>query len=152
MRRRRLVELVGQPTRFALLDLVRRAPGLPVMRAATALGVDYSTIQYHARVLERHGALTVAHVAGALRLYPPGAAPAPPDRARLDALASETARDVANSVLVRGAATLREVMTALDIPRSTAQQHLKRLAEAGVLDERPEPAGATVFAVPDSAS
>lgn len=145
LRRRALREILGHDTRFALLDLVRRAPGVPVRAAADALGVDYSTVQYHARVLEKHGVLVTAPVAHALRLYPPNAVPGPRERRVLDARHCPTARLIEAAVRARGRATLGDLAGALGLPRTTAQAHLQRLARAGVLDHWRE-GGARVYA------
>ncbi len=114
-------------------------------RVAEFLNVDYSTACYHVRVLARHGAVNVLHLGGLVRVYPAGAAPAREERAAIEALASATARGIAREVMARGEATLRDVMLALDLPRSTVQEHLRRLADAGVVDARPARSGPTVY-------
>lgn len=45
----------GDEIRARLLDLARREPGLSLAGAGAALGLDSSTIAYHARILARRG-------------------------------------------------------------------------------------------------
>lgn len=133
MRRiRPLPEVVEQDTRQRLLALVGACPGVSLSAAARALGVDYSTVQYHVRVLETYRQIECASEGRPLRLQL---------RARSGALDEAGSGrgegaprgDVLDVVRARGACTLQDVVVALDVPRSTARARLARLAGEGVL-------------------
>lgn len=125
--------LLGNDTRFHLVDLARRHPGITVTAAARALRVDYSTVQYHVRVLQRHGTLSCLRLAGALRVYPPGALPARDARSVLGALPSPSARRIARLVLSRPRTRVADVTERFGISRTSAQDHLLRLERAGLV-------------------
>lgn len=127
---RPLHEVIEQDTRQRLLSLVAACPGVSLGDAARALGVDYSTIQYHVRVLTRAAALH-CEAADRIRLHlsAPLAAAA---NARL-ALDAPGSRDIADVVRARGPCSVQDVVMALDVPRSTAKMRLARLANVGVL-------------------
>lgn len=128
-------------TRERLVDVLRGTPGLTQREAARALGLDYSTIQYHVRRLERERAVRLVPLGRVQRLYLPEDEPSAALRAKA-ALESPGARAVLELARARGGVTVRDIVDVLALPRSTAHERLARLARAGVLV--PEDAGSAI--------
>lgn len=99
-------------------------PGLSVGALAAELGVDYKTILYHARVLERAGHLVVERAGGRSACYHHGT---PPPR-RLTPWAIAVLR-----ALRGGPASPTALSRVLGWPRSTTYMMLLRLEARGLV-------------------
>lgn len=126
--------LLSNPNRRAIAERVALAPGASIQRLADAVGVDYKTAQYHARVLAEAGVLVVRRLdRRRTACYPAGAAGEAP-RAR-----PAPSRAVAALVALQGGArSASQMAAALGVPRSTASMMLRRLRDRGLAtrDER----------------
>lgn len=68
-------DLLRQEQRGAVLDYFRANPGATAAKATAALGVDYKTIIYHARILEEFRLLRKVREGRSVRYHAVPAAP-----------------------------------------------------------------------------
>ena len=115
--------LLSQETRRALVERVRAEPGLTVGQLAEGLGITWKTAEYHARLLERAGALVVDRDGRRSSCYLCGVAPAARRFPPRVVAALEALRD--------GPASSSAVARSAGLPRSTAYTLLRRLEARG---------------------
>ena len=115
--------------RRAVYEAVRASPGTYLAEVAGEAGVSWSTVRYHARVLEAHDLVTAEKVRGRHRLYPDGDAE--------PALTAAVA-DPSTATLLAALSRLEPVGVSalaaeLGVTPSTVTYHLQRLEADGLV-------------------
>jgi transposase len=117
-------DVLTNGNRQRIVERVRARPGIGVRALASEMGVNYKTVLYHVRVLQRSGALVLARVGMRLSCHPACArADAPAEPLSLPPPRPDPS-------LVRSTA---DVGRALVVHRSTAYVWLRRWEEAGLV-------------------
>ena len=132
-------DVVGHPTRDAILELVKATPGLNVTQVAAALpAVGWSTVVYHLGVLAKNRLLAVV-VDGRHRRFFPIEIDAL-GRKQRTALMNDKTRAIHEHLLHGSPMTRQELARHLGITVQGVSWHLDRLRRAGLLEalgERP---------------
>lgn len=110
--------------RREILESVAKCPGVPLTHVAAALALDYKTTLYHARKLQRSGALVIRE-SGLRALYPPDVTPPPPSPPRRLADAVAAVR--------RGAGTPALLAKDLGVTRGSACSLLDAMERRGLV-------------------
>lgn len=140
---------MGPPTKQDVLDLgVRRrivaaiteSPGLHLRALAERLGMGVSTLEYHTYHLLRHGHLTSRDDGGYKAFYP-GKGLDRRDKDILYLVRHEAPRRICTHLLLHPDSTPGDLREVVDLAPATLSFHLKKLREAGLVEE--EPAGRT---------
>lgn len=117
------------------LRLVRDRPGLSVAEVASELRVSWSTASYHLGVLEREGIL-VADRRGRHKRYL--VAGSGLDKKAIALTSNPTAKALMDVIATHPGITQSDAAARVGITASTASWHLKRLADAGLVNVRRE--------------
>ena len=121
--------LLEQPTRNAVYDAVRNAPGIALTELVEVVAVTKSTIRYHVDVLGDAGLVGTAVVAGSLRV-----APAEVDAELAGVLHADANGTVLAAVAADEPASVTAIAEATDRAPSTVSHHLSTLEERGLVD------------------
>jgi DNA-binding transcriptional ArsR family regulator len=130
-------EVLRNPNRARILDLVRAQPGVHFQDLVRQAGVGRGTLEHHLRKLEAAGLVTIKRSKGYACCFPKGVV----DRRLMEAapvLRSEGGRAVLREVARRPGASSRDLAGQLGFAPSTVSYHLKRLESAGLV--APDPA------------
>lgn len=130
-------EVLDNPNRARILDLVRAQPGVHFQDLVRQAGVGRGTLEHHLRKLEAADLVTIKRSKGYACCFPKGAV----DRRLMEAapvLRSEGGRAVLREVARRPGASSRDLAGELGFAPSTVSYHLKRLESAGLVS--PDPA------------
>jgi DNA-binding MarR family transcriptional regulator len=130
-------EVLDNPNRARILDLVRAQPGVHFQDLVRQAAVGRGTLEHHLRKLEAAGLVTIKRSKGYACCFPKGAV----DRRLMEAapvLRSEGGRAVLRAVAKRPGASSRDLAGHLGFAPSTVSYHLKRLESAGLVS--PDPA------------
>lgn len=122
-------EVLEQPTRAAVYERVRDAPGATLAELADAVGVTKSTVRYHVRVLREAGLVDTAEAAGALRV-----APADADVELVASLNAPGTGPVLDAVAEKEPASVTELARATGRAPSTVSHHLSTLEARGLVE------------------
>lgn len=122
-------------TRKAIFDLVCRAPGLGVHAIAAAAGVSYSTTAYHLERLVEAGMLVMTPDGNKLCYYKNGGAFTETERRLLPLVKNDEAARVLEAILERPGTYRAALAERLGVTATTVNWHLKRLLEAGLVEE-----------------
>ncbi len=136
---------MGPPTKDDVLDLgvrqrivdaIREHPGLHLRGLAERLDIPVSTMEYHTYHLARHGHLSVREDGGYKAFYPIDGL----DRRDKDILymvRHEVPRRVCTHLLLHPEATPKDLLPVVSVSPATLSFHLKKLREAGLVEETP---------------
>ncbi len=122
--------------RRRIVDHVQAHPGLHLRGLADALDVAVSTLEYHCYQLQRHGHLTTREDGGFKAFYPAQGL----DRRDKDILyvvRHEAPRRICAHLILHPGSTPKDLRAVVGLSAPTLSFHLKRLREAGLLDEEP---------------
>lgn len=132
-------ELLQNPNRARILDLVRAEPGIHFQDLARKAGIGRGTLDHHLRKLVDAELVSIRRTSGYSCCFPKGVGAI--DRRLMDAapvLRSEGGRAVLQVVARRPGASSRDLAIELGLAPSTVSYHLKRLETAGLV--LPDPA------------
>lgn len=120
-------------TREQLLAHVREHPGVHVSELGRQLELAQGQLQYHLKRLRDRDAVVADERYGRTHYFPPGY----DDRERrtLALARRETAREVLFVLLERDEVSAGELVTELDIARSTLSYHADRLVDADLVEQ-----------------
>jgi predicted transcriptional regulator len=128
---------LDHPGRAAILQLLRRRPGLHLRAVARELGMPVQHANYHLRVLERVGLVKRLEAAGKVCWHEAGT---PPEarRALLEAalLPSMAQQQVMAFIATHPGASQSEVARQLGMLQGRARWHLRKLVAQGKLLEQ----------------
>ncbi|MHB1260889.1 MAG: winged helix-turn-helix transcriptional regulator [Thermoplasmatota archaeon] len=127
-------ELLHNPNRSRILDLVRAEPGIHFQDLARKAGVGRGTLDHHLRKLVDAELVSIRRTSGYACCFPKGVGAI--DRRLMDAapvLRSEGGRAVLQVVARRPGASSRDLAIELGLAPSTVSYHLKRLETAGLV-------------------
>ena len=114
--------------RHRIRQAVAGQPGLCIQEIARALGLDWSTVEYHLRILSRAGEVLEWRVGHRRVFFPPGSAPAEPS-----GLLSGAARRVLEALSLGPPASATDLARQLALARSGVVRHLGVLEEGGLV-------------------
>lgn len=126
--------VLDHPQRARLVQIVEANPGLRFNELRTASGLGNGTLSHHVRVLAAHGHLRRLAKGGSTFFFP-----ATPDRAmeaRAVALKSEGARRVLAAIQASPGRSNLDVAGLTGLDPGTVHYHVRRLAEAGLVNVR----------------
>lgn len=122
--------------RQTIVDTIRERPGLHLRALAEVLEVPVSTLEYHCYQLARFGHLSTRQEGAYKAFYPEGGI----DRRDKDILyvvRHDAPRRVCTHLLLNDGDTPKQVREALGMAAPTLSFHLKKLREAGIIEEEP---------------
>jgi len=125
------------PLRRRIVETVRANPGLHMRGLAERLDLAVSSLEYHCYHLVRTGHLVTRETAGFKAFYPAEGL----DRRDKDILylvRQEGVRRICTHLLLHPGATPKELKDAAGFTGPTLSFHLKKLREAGMLEEEPD--------------
>lgn len=140
--------VLEHPQRARLVQIVEANPGVRFHELRTASGLGNGTLSHHVRVLAAHGHLRRLAKGGSTFFFP-----ATPDKAaetRAVALKSEGARRVFAAIQASPGRSNLDVAGATGLDPGTVHYHVRRLAEAGLVNVRR--AGRTTVLDPTAAA
>lgn len=131
-------DLLQNPSRAAVYDVVRTRNGIRVRDLAHVLDLDRTTIEYHIRQLERGSYVASRRVGRDTRVYLSSEQPRGSQAAeRSAAVLHPISKSILAATAVEGGATRGEIARATGIPRSTVNWHVRRLLGLSLVAESP---------------
>lgn len=121
--------VLEQPTRAAVYETIRSAPGSDLAELATAVGVTKSTVRYHVGVLRDAELVETADVSGTIRV-----SPAETDAELVGVLRSESMGGVLVAVSEEEPASVTTLADSTGRALSTVSHHLASLESRGYVD------------------
>lgn len=125
-------------TRRRIYEIVETNPSLCIKDVADKAGVSYSTASYHLDRLVKTGFLVSSEQGNRVLYYKNGGAFSRDERDLVPILRNEECMRVFNHVLENPWCYRAEVAQALGVSHTTVNWHLKRLAEANLVEEHRE--------------
>jgi DNA-binding transcriptional ArsR family regulator len=122
-------------TRKVIFEAVCRAPGLGVHAVAKAAGVSYSTTAYHLERLVEAGMIVMTPDGNKLCYYKNGGAFTETERRLLPVLKNDEAARLLEAILESPGTYRAALAERLGVTATTVNWHLKRLREAGLVEE-----------------
>ena len=122
-------------TRKQIFDAVVARPGIGVQEVAEVANVSYSTASYHLERLCEARILVLSVEGSKLRYYQNGGAFTEADRKLLPLLKNAEAMRVLGAILETPGTYRAALAERLGVTATTINWHLKRLAEAGLIQE-----------------
>lgn len=122
-------------TRKGIFDAVCVQPGMGVHAIASLAGVSYSTACYHLERLVAAGMLVMTPDGNKLRYYKNGGAFTEAERKILPLLKNAEASRVLDEIAAKPGTYRAELAERLGVTPTTINWHLKRLRDAGLVDE-----------------
>lgn len=126
-------DLLDHPARARLHEEIRRHPGIHFRALRDATGLAQGALDHHARLLSRAGLIVEHREQGARCFALPGALE-PGILALFARVRSQTPRALLRDLDAAPATSVRELAARLGVPPSTIDDHLARLAEAGLVE------------------
>lgn len=127
-------KVLDQATRQQVHDKVMEDPGCTTRTVASALQISWSTAAYHLRVLRHMGLITAKRQGRHDHHFVTGGSSQSQQRVQA-ALQNPTTRRIAQLITQHPGLIQKDVCEALGIAPSTASDHLKRLRDAGAVQE-----------------
>lgn len=127
-------DLLHQPLRRRLVDLIWERPGIHASGLCRESGEPWGTVQYHLSLLDKGRLITSVEAGRERHFFPPETDPA---HARLMALLNQ-GRRLEIAAFIREHPGIRQVdiCDALDVSRKTFRSSIEPLVEEGLLHER----------------
>ena len=122
-------------TRKQIFDAVCSQPGLGVHAIARTAAVSYSTATYHLERLVDAGMLVMTPDGNKLCYYKNGGAFTENERRILPLVKNEEAAKLLEAIMERPGTYRAELAEKLGVTATTINWHLKRLREAGLIEE-----------------
>ncbi|MGB1586687.1 MAG: winged helix-turn-helix transcriptional regulator [Thermoplasmatota archaeon] len=127
-------ELLEQPVRRRLWDIIRNRPGIHASQLCRESGEAWGTVQYHLGLLRKVEMVTSVESGRERRFFPPGM---DPERARLMSLLEQGRREeIARFILDNPGQRQVDVCTSVSVSRKTFRASVQPLVEAGLIEER----------------
>lgn len=126
--------------RRRIVDAVKEHPGLHLRGLADLLDLPVSTLEYHCYQLVRHKFLSTRQE-GAFKAFYPEDGIDRRDKDILYVVRHEAPRRICAYLLLNDGATPKDVRQEIGLAAPTLSFHLKKLRDAGMIEE--EPAGRT---------
>ncbi len=133
--------------RVRIATYVQNEPGCCIRAIAESLGIDWSTAEYHLRILCRRREIVERRAGNRRLFFAPEAAPDLGDPSML----STACRRVLDHLLHAGPSCASELAVSLSIARTGVLRHIDKLAEQGLV-EREREGRRVLFAPIDGAS
>jgi predicted transcriptional regulator len=124
-------------SRRRIVEYVREHPGLHLRALAEALAMPVSTLEYHCYHLEKHGHLAVREGGGFKAFYPSEGMDRR-DRDILYLVRHDAPRRICAHLLLHPGATPGDLKEVVKLSGPTLSFHLKKLRDAGIVQETPE--------------
>jgi len=124
-------ELLASKMRADLLELIRAKPGISVVQASQSLGVNRTTVDYHARGLAKNHLIKRSQAGGKNLLYPPVRDESAAAWAWEDPQYGRVLKAVADQGGHAERSHLRHALD--DVPERTRNYQIRRLLDLGIL-------------------
>lgn len=122
-------ELEDEPSRARIMTIVRAEPGIHFRRLMRRSDLTNGALDHHLHQLVSGGRLRIVRGAGRSRYYPKGVSPG-----QVPAIAHNPGAQAVLQVLAgRPGLSASDVARSVGITRSTANYHVRRLADAGLI-------------------
>jgi DNA-binding transcriptional ArsR family regulator len=130
------LERNGEQTRERILSALRANPGMNKSELHLTIGLSWTTIAYHLKILERQGAIHLAHEKRDVFCFPVDI----PQRYRdmLSTLRDDNATRILGALLEDDAIGITELSASLGMSQKMVRKHLGRLHESGLVVKRGE--------------
>lgn len=127
-------DLLEQPLRRRLLDIIESRPGIHASELCRSSGEPWGTVQYHLSLLHR-GEMVTAIEAGRERHFFPSQVD--PQHARMLALLHQGRRsEIASFIRDHPGARQVDICQAVDVSRKTFRSSIEPLVAEGLVQER----------------
>jgi predicted transcriptional regulator len=123
-------DVLGNPNRSLVFELVQAAPGIHAEELARSANLSRGTTLHHVRVLERSRRVKTIRAAGRLMVFPSGTGLAPPGMEQL-AVYHPSAKRVLELVRTEPGIAMRELARRAGMRYGTARYHVKRFESMG---------------------
>lgn len=120
--------------RARIVTYVKTEPGCCIRAIAESLGIDWSTAEYHLRILCRERDIVERRAGNRRLFFPPEAAPKSDDPAML----SSACRRVFDQLIHAGPSCASELAVSLSIARTGVLRHIDKLTEHGLVERERE--------------
>lgn len=129
-------EVLEQPTRRRILDVVRAQPGIKISNVCRESGASWGTVKYHLNVLQRAGLVLPRPTPRDCLLFP---SDFPQDELAIaETLLQASAGRLARAILNAPGAFQQELCEELKMTRRVVRRNLGLLAAGGLVLERRE--------------
>ena len=135
--RLRKPDLLDNGVRSQIFEIVRQSPGISARAVHRASGQSWGTVVYHLRQLERHH-LVVSRALGRTRNYYENHGKYRGMEVQLACLRNERARMIARAVLAAPGSAQEDLVGATGLPQPAASYYVRKLKQAGLVEERRE--------------
>lgn len=136
------------PVRARLYEVVAHNPGVTIQDAAERVGIARTTASYHLRILGREGLVIERPARKSVHYYRNDGMLNDDEQLRLQALASERTRNVAEVLAERPGLQRSELARLLGLSIATVNWHLRPLSERGLVREEPRGRRRHLFPTP----
>jgi predicted transcriptional regulator len=127
-------ELLEQPLRRRLLELIERQPGIHASELCRTAGEPWGTVQYHLSLLHRGDMVTTVEAGRERHFFP---SQMDPTRARLVAIMQQGRRqEIALYIRDHPGARQVDICEAVDVSRKTFRSSIEPLVSEGLVHER----------------
>lgn len=127
-------DLLDQPMRRRLVDLIASRPGIHASELCREAGEPWGTVQYHLSLLHKGELVRAVEAGRERRFFPAGMDPA---RARLLALLNQGRRpEVAQYIRAHPGTRQVDVCDALDVSRKTFRHSVHPLVAENLIQEK----------------
>jgi predicted transcriptional regulator len=127
-------ELLEQPMRRRLLQIIEERPGIHASELCRESGEPWGTVQYHLSLLHKGELVTTIEAGRERRFFPNQVDPA---RARLLAILHQGRRlEIASFIQGHPGARQVDICDALSLSRKTFRHAIEPLVEEGLVQER----------------
>ncbi len=127
-------ELLQQPVRRRLWDLIRRSPGIHASQICRDSGEAWGTVQYHLSLLHKGDLVTSYESGRERRFFPSGI---DEQKARMMATLTQGRREeIARFILENPGIRQVDVCDAVNVSRKTFRSSIQPLVDAGLVQER----------------
>lgn len=140
--------LLDNDVRADIYKIVCDAPGIGAREVHRRSGRSWGTVMYHLRQLEKHN-LVKSKAFGRLRNYYENHGKWGGQETKLAALKGDRTIQLARAIVERPGIHQDGLVAATGLPQSTVSVRVKRLREAGLVDERREARFAAYFPTED---
>lgn len=133
-RRVKKSKALDNDVRNAIFKYVENNPGATITEIAEGVGVSHSTATYHIKILTEFDLVSKRRDGNSLHIFPSDAGLGSKEALLLSYMRDRETREIIRSVYANPWTYPSELARSLDMSRSSAQWHLEKLEDSGIVN------------------
>lgn len=133
-RRVKKSKALDNDVRNAIFKYVESNPGATITEIAEGVGVSHSTATYHIKILTEFDLISKRRDGNSLHIFPSDAGLGSKEALLLSYMRDRETREIIRSVYANPWTYPSELARSLDMSRSSAQWHLEKLEDSGIVN------------------